>query len=155
MFKQLSMALSLIFLLYATSLQAQGSKELPNIIYIMVDDMGYGDLSCYGQATLKTPHIDQIAKEGMRFTDHYSGHTVCRPSRLVLLTGRHSGNTPIHGNAPYTLPANAETVTTLLKDAGYTTGGVGKWALGLPKTEGVPSKPVSYTHLTLPTICSV
>ena len=140
MLKQLPTALSLIFLLFVPHLQAQSSKELPNIIYIMVDDMGYGDLSCYGQTTLKTPHIDQIAKEGMRFTDHYSGHTVCRPSRLVLLTGKHSGNTPIHGNAPYTLPKNAETVTTLLKDAGYTTGGVGKWALGLPKTEGVPSK---------------
>ena len=108
MLKQLPTALSLIFLLFVPHLQAQSSKELPNIIYIMVDDMGYGDLSCYGQTTLKTPHIDQIAKEGMRFTDHYSGHTVCRPSRLVLLTGKHSGNTPIPVSYTHlTLPTKA------------------------------------------------
>lgn len=140
MLKPLAILLSLICILFLPELQAEEDKELPNIIYIMVDDMGYGDLSCYGQKMLKTPSIDQIAKEGMRFTDHYSGHTVCRPSRLVLLTGKHSGNTPIHGNAQYTLPEDAVTVTTLLKDAGYATGGIGKWALGLPESKGVPSK---------------
>ncbi|HIN53934.1 MAG TPA: hypothetical protein EYM79_06445, partial [Planctomycetes bacterium] len=86
----------LLCLLFSPNLIQAADK--PNIIYIMVDDMGYGDLGCYGQKVIKTPHIDQLAKEGMKFTDHYSGHTVCRPSRLVLLTGRHSGNTPIHGN---------------------------------------------------------
>ena len=116
------------------------AAELPNIIYIMVDDLGYGDLGCYGQKTIQTPHIDRLAQEGMRFTDHYAGHTVCRPSRLVLLTGKHSGNTPIHGNTQYYFPAGTETVTTLLKDAGYVTGGVGKWALGTPGSEGVPSR---------------
>ncbi|MDB4756940.1 arylsulfatase [Mariniblastus sp.] len=112
----------------------------PNIIYVMVDDMGYGDLGCYGQAVIQTPNIDRLAREGLRFTDHYAGHTVCRPSRLVLLTGKHSGNTPIHGNSNYSLPSNTQTVTTLLKQAGYKTGGVGKWALGPPKTQGVPTK---------------
>ena len=112
----------------------------PNIIYVMVDDMGYGDLGCYGQAVIQTPNIDRLAREGLRFTDHYAGHTVCRPSRLVLLTGKHSGNTPIHGNSNYSLPSNTQTVTTLLKPAGYKTGGVGKWALGPPKTQGVPTK---------------
>jgi arylsulfatase A-like enzyme len=116
------------------------AADKPNIIYIMVDDMGYGDLGCYGQKVIKTPHIDQLAKEGMKFTDHYSGHTVCRPSRLVLLTGRHSGNTPIHGNTQYLFPENTRTVTTLLQGAGYATGGVGKWALGTPGSSGVPTK---------------
>ena len=112
----------------------------PNIIYIMADDLGYGDLGCYGQKQIPTPNIDRLAREGMRFTDHYSGHTVCRPSRLVLLTGRHSGHTAVSANSAFNLPANAETVTTLLHDAGYATGGIGKWALGTPGTSGVPSR---------------
>ncbi|MCA9020346.1 MAG: arylsulfatase, partial [Planctomycetaceae bacterium] len=106
----------------------------------MADDLGYGDLGCYGQKVIQTPNIDQLAKEGMRFTSHYSGHTVCRPSRLVLLTGQHSGHTPISQNEQYVFPAGTTTVTTLLKAAGYATGGVGKWALGLPETSGVPSQ---------------
>ncbi|QDT89575.1 arylsulfatase [Gimesia algae] len=116
------------------------AAETPNIIYVMADDLGYGDLGCYGQKVIQTPNIDQLAKEGMRFTSHYSGHTVCRPSRLVLLTGQHSGHTPISQNEQYVFPAGTTTVTTLLKEAGYTTGGVGKWALGLPETSGVPSQ---------------
>ena len=114
--------------------------EKPNIIYIMADDLGYGDLGCYGQKVIKTPNIDRLAREGIRFTDHYSGHTVCRPSRLVLLTGRHSGHTAISANAPYKLQPGARTVTTLLKKAGYATGGVGKWALGGADSTGAPSK---------------
>jgi uncharacterized sulfatase len=131
--------LLLVFCLLFSSNLLQ-SADRPNIIYIMVDDLGYGDLGCYGQKVIKTPHIDQLAKEGMKFTDHYSGHTVCRPSRLVLLTGRHSGNTPIHGNTKYLFPENTRTVTTLLKATGYATGGVGKWALGTPGSSGVPTK---------------
>lgn len=115
------------------------AAEAPNIIYIMADDLGYGDLGCYGQKIIKTPHIDQLAKKGMRFTNHYSGHTVCRPSRLVLLTGMHSGHTAISQNEQYHFPKNAITVTKLLKKSGYATGGVGKWALGPPGTTGVPS----------------
>ena len=123
----------------AASLQAE-APEKPNIIYIMADDLGYGDLGCYGQKVIQTPHIDRLARHGIRFTDHYSGHTVCRPSRLVLLTGRHSGHTAISGNDQYQLPPDARTVTTLLKKAGYATGGVGKWALGSPDSSGAPSK---------------
>lgn len=111
----------------------------PNIIYIMADDLGYGDLSCYGQSRFQTPNIDRMAAEGLLFTDHYSGHTVCRPSRLVLLTGRHSGNTAISSNSQFVLPRNAVTVTSLLQNAGYATGGIGKWALGGPDTSGAPS----------------
>ncbi len=127
-------------LLIAVSSQAHAAPERPNIIYIMVDDLGYGDLGCYGQKVVRTPHLDRLAKEGLRFTDHYSGHTVCRPSRLVLWTGKHSGNTPIDGNQPYTIKPSDVLVSELMKEAGYNVGGVGKWANGLPGTQGVPTK---------------
>ena len=135
----LAVLVILCFLGWIPVVQAQSARK-PNIIYIMADDLGYGDLGCYGQKVIKTPRIDQLAKEGMRFTDHYSGHTVCRPSRLVLLTGRHSGNTQISANAPFVLKPNARTVTTLLKQAGYMTGGIGKWALGKAGSTGEPGK---------------
>ncbi len=102
----------------------------PNIIYIMVDDLGYGDLGCYGQEVIQTPNIDQLAAEGMKFTDHYAGHTVCRPSRLVLWLGQHVGHTGLTGNRSRSLTSKEQTVARLLKGAGYATGGVGKWALG-------------------------
>ncbi len=102
----------------------------PNIIYIMTDDLGYGDLGCYGQQVIQTPNIDQMAKEGMKFTDHYAGHTVCRPSRLVLWLGQHVGHTGLTGNRPRSLSSKERTVARCLHDAGYATGGVGKWALG-------------------------
>ncbi|MCP4885647.1 arylsulfatase [Rubripirellula sp.] len=106
------------------------AAERPNIIYIMTDDLGYGDLGSYGQAVVQTPNLDQMATEGMRFTDHYAGHTVCRPSRLVLWTGQHVGHTGLTGNRPRSLSGTESTVARLLKQAGYATGGVGKWALG-------------------------
>ena len=114
--------------------------EKPNIIYIVSDDLGYGDLGCYGQKVIQTPRLDQMATEGLRFTDHYAGHTVCRPSRLVFLTGFHTGHTAIAGNTRYELPKDATTVTALMKDAGYVTGGVGKWALGNNGSDGHPNK---------------
>jgi len=114
-------------LLTATALNAQGP---PNIIYIMTDDLGYGDLGSYGQKVIQTPNIDRLATEGIRFTDHYSGHTVCRPSRLVLWTGEHVGHTQLIGNRPRSLTGMEATVAQQLKKAGYATGGVGKWALG-------------------------
>jgi uncharacterized sulfatase len=114
--------------------------DRPNIIYIMVDDLGYGDLGCYGQETIKTPNIDRLAAEGMRFTDYYAGCTVCRPSRLSLWTGFHMGHTPICSNAAYQFERNEPTVAELLKRAGYATGGVGKWAMGRPDTQGVPTR---------------
>lgn len=96
----------------------------------MADDLGYGDVGCYGQQVIQTPHIDQLAAEGMKFTDHYAGHTVCRPSRLVLWLGKHVGHTGLIGNREWSLTSKEQTVARLLKDSGYATGGVGKWALG-------------------------
>ena len=104
--------------------------DKPNIIYIMVDDLGYGDLGCYGQTAIQTPNLDRMAAEGMRFTDHYAGHTVCRPSRLVLWLGQHCGHTGLAGNRPRKLTSQEPTVAKRLQQAGYTTGGVGKWSLG-------------------------
>jgi len=112
----------------------------PNIIFILVDDLGYGDLGCYGQKRIKTPRLDRMAAEGLRFTDHYAGHTVCRPSRLVFLTGRHTGRTAIADNSGHVLPAGATTVTSLLQKAGYRTGGAGKWALGNVGSSGHPNR---------------
>jgi len=115
----------LLFFLLSTT---HGRK--PNIIYVMADDLGYGDLGCYGQKKLQTPNLDRMAQQGLRFTDHYAGHTVCRPSRLVLWLGQHVGTTQIDGNLPASLTGKEQTVAKLLKAAGYVTGGVGKWALG-------------------------
>ena len=109
---------------------ADKPSNRPNIIYIMADDLGYGDLGCYGQRTIKTPNLDRMAAEGMRFTNHYAGHTVCRPSRLVLWTGQHVGHTRLIGNRARRLTSKEPTVAKLLQQAGYATGGVGKWALG-------------------------
>ena len=113
----------ILFLTLATSAVA---APKPNLIYIVTDDLGYGDLGCYGQKQVKTPRLDQMAAEGLRFTDHYAGHTVCRPSRLVFLTGKHTAHTAIAGNNGHILPEGSVTVTSLLKEAGYRTGGVGK-----------------------------
>lgn len=114
----------------ADTSQTADNAPRPNIIYIMVDDLGYGDLGCFGQKVIQTPNIDRLAAEGMRFTDHYAGHTVCRPSRLVLWTGQHVGHTGLTGNRSRNLTGEEQTVSRLLKSSGYATGGVGKWALG-------------------------
>jgi len=100
--------------------------EKPNIVFILADDLGYGDLSCYGQKHFKTPAIDALAAGGIRFTDHYSGATVCAPSRCALLTGKHTGHAAIRGNGAFSLPASETTVATLLKNAGYNTALIGK-----------------------------
>lgn len=118
----------------------------PNIIYILADDLGYGDLSCYGQKKYSTPNIDRLAAEGIKFTNHYSGCPVCAPSRSSLLTGLHTGHTPIRGNlgvkpeGQWPLPANTMTFPKLLQQAGYTTGAFGKWGLGFVGTQGDPNK---------------
>ena len=126
------LVLATFVLLGFGQLNAAGETDRarPNIIYIMTDDLGYGDLGCYGQQAIQTPNIDRLAAEGVRFTDHYAGHTVCRPSRLVLWLGKHVGHTGLIGNRPRSLTSQEPTVARLLKDAGYVTGGVGKWALG-------------------------
>ncbi|MEM1297477.1 MAG: arylsulfatase, partial [Verrucomicrobiota bacterium] len=102
------------------------SAERPNIIYIIVDDMGYGDLSCYGQKSWQTPNIDRLATEGIKFTSHYSGSTVCAPSRSSLMTGQDQGHTRIRGNGNHQLLPEDITVAELLKEAGYRTGMIGK-----------------------------
>ena len=119
---KLSSYLSALALLSFPSVYA----EKPNIVYIIADDLGYGDLSCYGQKGFETPHLDQMAKSGIRFTSHYSGSTVCAPSRSCLMTGQDSGNTYIRGNGDYQLRAEDFTLAELLKQAGYKTGMVGK-----------------------------
>ncbi len=116
------------------------TAERPNIVYILADDLGYGDLGCYGQKTLSTPNLDQMAAEGLKFTRHYSGSTVCAPSRCVLLTGLHTGNCAIRGNGEGELPAETVTVAKLLKDAGYRTGCVGKWGIGNPPPLNDPER---------------
>jgi len=102
--------------------------------------LGYGDLGCYGQKIIKTPNIDKLADEGMRFTDHYSGSTVCAPSRCCLMTGLHTGHALIRGNANVPLRPSDVTVAELLKEAGYSTGIIGKWGLGEADSEGIPNR---------------
>ncbi|GAB4145099.1 MAG: arylsulfatase [Planctomycetaceae bacterium] len=119
---------------------SQAAKQPPNIIFIMADDLGYGDLGCYGQKVMKTPHIDQLAKEGIRFTQFYAGSTVCAPSRCVLMTGKHLGHCYIRGNGKINLRPSDITVAEVLKKAGYRNGLTGKWGLGHEKSLGVPTK---------------
>lgn len=116
------------------------AQAKPNLIYIMADDLGYGDLGCYGQREIQTPHIDRLAAEGMRFTQHYAGSTVCAPSRCALMTGLHTGHCYIRGNERVNLRPEDVTVAELLKGAGYTTGLCGKWGLGVEGEEGVPNR---------------
>ncbi|MBY0586341.1 arylsulfatase, partial [bacterium] len=112
----------------------------PNIIFILADDLGYADLGCYGQKRITTPRLDQLAREGTRFTDCYAGSTVCAPSRCVLMTGLHTGHATIRGNSSIPLGPNDVTVARMLNQAGYRTGAVGKWGLGVQGTQGVPNK---------------
>ncbi len=117
----------------------------PNIIYILADDLGYGDLGCYGQVHFTTPNLDKMASEGMLFTQHYAGCSVCAPSRSSLMTGQTTGHTPIRGNkeiqpeGQWPLPDAAFTIAEMLKQAGYVTGGFGKWGLGFVDSEGSPN----------------
>jgi arylsulfatase A-like enzyme len=108
------------------------SATQPNIIYILVDDMGYGDPSCFGQTVLKTPHLDAMAATGLRFTNHYAGSTVCAPSRCVLMTGLHTGHCTVRSNGNVKLKKEDITVAQVLKKAGYRTGCIGKWGVGRP-----------------------
>ena len=110
------------FLFVIWTLPIQAAKK-PNIILILADDLGYGDLSCFGQQKLKTPRLDAMAKEGMKFTQFYAGCTVCAPSRSVLMTGRHMGRTVVRGNstAPIVIQPHQSTLASVLKGAGYQT----------------------------------
>ncbi len=122
-------------------------QDQPNVIYLLFDDLGYGDFSCYGQEKYQTPHIDRLAKEGMKFTQHYSGNTVCSPSRATLMTGQDPGHCHLRGNVAYELGAELDpamiTLPRLFKNAGYATGAYGKWGLGQTLKEGA-SNPLSH-----------
>ena len=146
----------------AFSCQSQKEEQKPNIIYILADDLGYGELGVYGQEKIQTPNIDALAGEGMLFTQHYSGAPVCAPARYMLLTGKHAGHARIRGNDEWKergdvwdfekavndpnlegqRPILNSTVTLgeVMQNAGYKTGVVGKWGLGAPLTEGIPTK---------------
>ena len=128
------------------------SDTKPNIIFIMADDLGYGDLGCYGQQEIQTPHLDKLAENGLKLTNFYSGSPVCAPARSVLMTGLHTGHTTVRGNfgkggvkglggGNGRVPLKGEdmTVAEVLKQAGYVTGMTGKWGLGEPGTTGLPN----------------
>ncbi|MBN8672833.1 MAG: arylsulfatase [Chitinophagales bacterium] len=133
-------------------LYAQTTRQKPNVIYIYADDLGYGELGCYGQHKIKTPNLDIIANEGIRFTQHYTGAPVCAPARAMLMTGKHSGHAYIRGNyelggfedekegGQMPLPEGTFTIPEMLKNAGYTTGMIGKWGLGMNNTTGNPNQ---------------
>ena len=132
---------------FANSKAATAKRS--NIIFILADDLGYGDLGCYGQDKIRTPNLDRMAAEGMRFTQHYAGSTVCAPSRCALMTGLHCGHAYVRGNylldhvkfeGDLPIPPHTVTVAKILKTRGYTTGIVGKWGLGGPGTTGAPNK---------------
>jgi len=128
------------------------TKSRPNVIYIYADDLGYGELGCYGQQKIKTPHLDLLAKEGIRFTNHYTAAPVCAPARCMLMTGKHSGHSYIRGNyelggfeddkegGQMPLPEGTFTIAKMMQQAGYTTGAIGKWGLGMSNTTGDPNK---------------
>jgi arylsulfatase A-like enzyme len=124
----------------ATKRSARAPSAPPNIIFVLADDLGYGDLGCYGQRTIRTPNLDRMAAEGMIFTNHYAGSTVCAPSRCVLMTGLHTGHAYIRGNARFPLRPEDVTVAELLQQAGYATGLIGKWGLGDADTTGAPDR---------------
>lgn len=143
--KQATITFSASLLLAAPFVHAETNKEKqPNIVFILADDLGYGDLSCYGQEKFMTPNIDRLAQSGMRFTQCYSGTTVSAPSRSCLLTGTHSGHTPVRGNmelepeGQFPLPADARTIFEVMKEAGYKTSAFGKWGLGFIGSTGDP-----------------
>jgi arylsulfatase A-like enzyme len=127
-------------------------SQKPNIIYIYADDLGYGELGCYGQTKIKTPNLDRLAAEGMRFTNHYTGSPVCAPARCMLMTGKHSGHSYIRGNyelgehddahegGQMPLPEGTFTIAKMMKQAGYITGAIGKWGLGMWNNSGDPNK---------------
>jgi uncharacterized sulfatase len=119
---------------------AAADAARPNIVFILADDLGYGELSCYGQRMFRTPHIDRLAAEGLRFTSAYAGATVCAPSRCSLMTGLHGGHAKIRGNKRVPLGPDDVTIATVLKRTGYATALCGKWGLGMPGDSGSPNR---------------
>jgi arylsulfatase len=126
--------------------QTVPASRPPNVIFILADDLGYAELGCYGQKKIRTPNIDRLAAEGMRFTQFYAGNAVCAPSRCCLMTGKHPGHAHIRNNSEVQpegqrpIPDSAVTMAELLKARGYVTAAVGKWGLGPPGSEGDPNR---------------
>lgn len=115
-----------------------GKAEKPNLVFIMADDLGIGDVGVYGQQIIQTPNIDKLANKGIRFENFYAGSTVCAPSRAALMTGQHTGHTLVRGNGEFPLAADKKILPELLKEQGYTTAMFGKWGLGLEGSSGSP-----------------
>src|SRR5688500_16637036 len=136
----------------ATTAQQPAAANQPNIVFILADDLGYGELGSYGQQRIRTPRLDRLAAEGMRFTQFYAGSTVCAPSRATFLTGVHTGRAHVRDNygtgthadddeqGQFPLPADHPTLARALKARGYATAAVGKWGLGGPGSTGVPNR---------------
>lgn len=124
----------------AAAAYAQQTSRKPNIVLVLADDLGYGNLGCYGQQQIRTPHIDQLAREGMRFTQAYAGSTVCAPSRCCLMTGKHTGHAFIRGNKRVSLRPQDVTMAEVLQKQGYRTGLFGKWGLGTAVSTGTPNR---------------
>lgn len=150
----LKIAIVCFILLFSlpTASQKRDAVHKPNVVYIYADDLGYGELGCYGQQKIKTPNLDRMAAEGLRFTQHYTGAPVCAPARCMLLTGKHAGHAYIRGNyelggfadsaegGQMPLAENTFTIAKLMKQAGYATAAIGKWGLGMSNTTGDPNK---------------
>jgi arylsulfatase A-like enzyme len=136
----------LLFAAFSLLTSACSEAPKPNIVLIVADDLGYGDLGSYGQKNIRTPVLDGLARQGMRFTDHYAGSTVCAPSRSALMTGQHTGHTPIRGNSEVRpmgqrpLSSDVVTLAEVMQAGGYRTGLIGKWGLGGPGTSGAPNR---------------
>lgn len=148
--KNILKTLGLATISVAPFLASNAQEQKPNVIYIMADDLGIGDLGCYGQTKIKTPGIDKLAANGVLFTQHYSGSTVSAPSRCSLMTGKHIGHASIRGNYgvrgsdgesyDLSLPKGEITVADIFKQSDYSTACIGKWGMGAPESEGIPSK---------------
>jgi arylsulfatase A len=136
----------LLFSFLVGLLSGKTNAQAPNIIFIFADDLGYGDIGCYGQQKINTPNIDALAKNGIKFTQFYSGSTVCAPARASFMTGLHTGHTPVRGNKTFEpegqtpLPGSSVTIAMELQKAGYKTAAIGKWSLGFITTSGAPHK---------------
>ena len=131
---------ALIAIALTAEVAGQQPSRQPNVVFVLADDLGYGDLGSYGQKRIKTPNLDRLAREGMRFTDFYAGSTVCAPSRCVLMTGYHTGHALIRGNSKDNLRPEDITLAEVLQSAGYATGLAGKWGLGHEGSSGVPTR---------------
>jgi arylsulfatase A-like enzyme len=137
--KMKKLIILIICLMFVSNQSMAQNTKKPNIIFILTDDLGYGDLGCFGSKVIKTPNLDKLASEGVKLTQFYSGSTVCAPSRNSLLTGKHTGHSYIRGNGEVPLRPEDMIMPQYLKEAGYNTGIFGKWGLGDMNTTGMPN----------------